>query len=71
MAAVEADRGKHEDSRSHLNQEPGRASYFPSPVRERLEPEGSSGSAAGMEEKKRFLCGVVEGKLGRLQYWIT
>lgn len=32
VAVVEADRGKHEDSRSHLNQEPGRASYFPSPV---------------------------------------
>lgn len=30
---VEADRGKHEDSRRHLSQESGRASHFPSPVR--------------------------------------
>lgn len=69
---VEADRGKHEDSRRHLSQEPGRASYFPSPVRGATgTSQGGSGAAVGMEEKKRFLCGVVEGKIVRLRYWTT
>lgn len=60
----EADRGKHEEYRRHLSQETGRASDFPSLVRG---PSGTAGrQRVGMEEKKQFLCGVVEGKTGPL-----
>lgn len=31
-------------------------------MRGRLEAEGSSGAEVRMEERKQFLCGVVEGK---------
>lgn len=44
---VEADRRKHEEYRRHLSQETGRASYFPSLVRGRLEPQGGSGGDGG------------------------
>lgn len=62
--AEEADRGKHEEYRRLLSQETGRASYFP------LACAGTDWNrreaAVGMEEKKQFLCGVVEGKIGPL-----
>lgn len=40
---------------------------FPSPAVLRLEADGSVGCEPRMENQERFLCGVVEGKGGRLQ----
>lgn len=57
VAVVEADQGKHEDSRSHLNQEPGRASYFPSPVR----------GATGAGGRQRFRGG--DGREEAVSLW--
>lgn len=57
---------KHEDYPRCLSEQAGRASRLPSRVRGRLEAEGGSGEEDRMEEKKQFLCGVVEGKSGRL-----
>lgn len=60
---------KHEDYPRCLSEQAGRASRLPSRVRGRLEAEGGSGEEDRMEEKKQFLCGVVEGKSGRLHNW--
>lgn len=66
--AVEADRGKAWRTSPYWTD--GRwASRLPSPVRARLEAEGSSGAELRMENKEQFLCGVVEGKRGRLKTW--
>lgn len=59
---------QHEEYSRQLGWQTGRASRLASLVWGRLEAEGSSEAEDRMEEKKQFLCGVVEGKMRRVKW---